>query len=148
MISVKLLNHGIEYVCILECVCVCVCVCCICLQMHRAQDGSQEAWLQFPAWPWATLRRPLKFRLSQETVLEGSLLRSLIPQPLLTEHLPHMHHCARDTGSAVSLSVHRLTRSLCSGLPLWWTSWGVRCKQIHRVQAGEKSPTGHRPCRM
>ena len=118
MISVKLLNHGIEYVCILECVCVCVCVLHLFTNAQRAQDGSQEAWLQLPAWPWATLRRPLKFRLSQETVLEGSLLRSLIPQPLLTEHLLRMHHCARDTGSAVN----RPTRSLCSGLPLWWTS--------------------------
>ena len=36
MISVKLLNHGIEYVCILECVCVCVCV----ASVYECTEGS------------------------------------------------------------------------------------------------------------
>ena len=36
MISVKLLNHGIEYVCILECVCVCV--------LHLFTNAQGSGW--------------------------------------------------------------------------------------------------------
>ena len=128
--------------CAFWCVCVCVCVLHLFTDAQRAQDGSQEVWLQFPAWPWATLHPLLKFRLSEETVLEESLLRSLIPHPLFTEHLLRRHQALC---SGYRLSCDKV---LCSGLLLWWTSQGVRCKQIHRAQAGEKSPTGHRPCRM
>ena len=139
MISVKLLNHGIEYVCILECVCVCVASVYECTEGSGWEPGGLAA---VSSLVLGNSPPPAEIQTLRETVLEGSLLRSLIPHPLFTEHLLGRHQ-ALCSGYRLSCA-----KVLCSGLLLWWTSQGVRCKQIHRAQAGEKFPAGHRPCRM